>query len=562
MAESLTFKFSGDTAKGRNYVGFAKAAVADLHNLMELGDLNSYGLSKIFDDGTAIHVKTDYGISVVNIHCPIITEEVKPIIEEEFYQVTSFVVGVFPTTQAGIRLKRFAVTEEGLAVTSECVVKDLTIDPTFTPTDPYSFGGLDSRNVQCIWDAILDCYQLFIGNVSGEHPHVLQYPIDIDGNILEVGPLKPGYLDIYQPEYSLLPNQHASIELRETDLTENGLCYLYYGTQSYALLDTNFAMIKNEEENVEGSWIQPYYAFELEQYPTYSIPQPTPWDWSNLKTVLREYDEPTGEVNSELDGTMVIMHGWVKPIEGQAYGGIREYRIIYENHQKHTAVEWMIPQEEVDFVGRDATGWWFSLSNRMLQVENKLWYFEDSYKPTNAYRRESLFKCSLRIADVQDPLNYSVVDDHVSSLAGSAIYTRRVWLADAWNETETVIHTVTDVVIPLSMVYCKEEGVVLISKVRWDNTGLGDYETWTGNGSGATYGTGPNGTLTTLIDAYSVDGKLLHSTELEVISVPDIYRFSLHGRGFCPEPVPQAEWDSYSRYSKLGYSKIKKLIQL
>lgn len=544
MAESLTFKFSGDTAKGRNYVGFAKAAVADLHNLMELGDLNSYGLSKIFDDGTAIHVKTDYGISVVNIHCPIITEEVKPIIEEEFYQVTSFVVGVFPTTQAGIRLKLFDITSSGLMIASECTIKGLTIS-----------DAADMRVMQCIWDVVRECYQLFIGNYSGEHPHVLQYPVGLDGTILEVETL-PGYTQ-YQPQYSLLPNQYASIELRETDLTADKLCYLYYGTQSYALLDTEFKVLREVEDPVEGSWVQPYYAFKVDRYPTYSLPQPPDWNTSILKTVLD-------------DGTMVVFHGWITNYteEGQY---LREWRIIYEDHKKHTAQEWLMYRKQITSagIGMDADGIRFSISNRTLQVEDTLWYFEDNEYYTgvgnrwNPNRRKNL---NLRIADIANPLAYVVAEEYTSTLIGSALYINWTWTSGGgWIKTEQIIKAPTGVVMPMSMVYCKEEKVILISKVRWDNTGIAN---WTVRGSPdntVTYDAAPNGSLTSLIDIYDIYGKLLNRTELETVTVPSVWSYSLVNPNTyvgIQQPIPGYDYDALSRLSKLGYSKIKKLIQL
>jgi predicted transglutaminase-like cysteine proteinase len=70
MAELVSFRFLGDKNKGKNFVGAAKQGIEVLKNLMQLGGLNSYSLSKTFDTGETIFLKSNFGITTAYIYCP------------------------------------------------------------------------------------------------------------------------------------------------------------------------------------------------------------------------------------------------------------------------------------------------------------------------------------------------------------------------------------------------------------------------------------------------------------------------------------------------------------
>jgi predicted transglutaminase-like cysteine proteinase len=70
MAESVSFRFLGDKNKGKNFVGAAKQGIEVLKNLMQLGGLNSYSLSKTFSTGETIFLKSNFGITTAYIYCP------------------------------------------------------------------------------------------------------------------------------------------------------------------------------------------------------------------------------------------------------------------------------------------------------------------------------------------------------------------------------------------------------------------------------------------------------------------------------------------------------------
>ena len=532
MADSLKYKFSGDKERGREFVGFAKATLAELYNIMDLGNLNCDSLVKSFDDGTTVRVQTDYGISTVEIFCPITPVAEKLVLpEDEYYMVTSYIAGVHPVMNEGIKLRLYAVGGEEVIVISECIVQDLAIS-----------AANDMMTMQVIWDVLNSCYQLFIGDYGGTYPHVRQYAVTLTGEIIETE-TPPGH-EPYEPQYSVLPNQYASIELRETDMTDNQLLYLYYGTNNFALLNTDFRILESEEE-VEGSWTQPYFAFMVERWPTYSLPQPPGWNVSILKTVLD-------------DGTMVILHGWI------SHAWIAEWRIIYEDHKTHEAIEWLIYQQHVDAYGRATSGEpiAFSINNRFLQVENGLWFFETSEYTDGYYNSiglNDIKRCHLRIANVNNPSEFFVAEEHESSLIGNSVYTHWTYSDDAWSFVTHTVKAPTNVIVPVAMTYCQHEGVVLIVKLKWDNLDAGNYTN--GQGGGFEYGEAPEGMLTVLIDTYLNTGEFLHRTILEELAVPSVWSFSvLKDRLFLPIPLAQSEWDNLIRLSRLGYSKVRNSI--
>lgn len=431
----------------------------------------------------------------------------------KYISAASSRIAIVSTATDFIKLKLGSISEQGIKVLSECVMKGVTLS-----------NPDDLASVQVIWDPQAGCYQVFIGN-NNSAPHNIKYAVDMEGEIISSK----------EANFKELPNRYYNITMAKDDFDK--IYYRFAGPGAYALLDHEFNIMKGESP-VAGSMQDPYLAYRVTKYPTYSKPQPPEWNNSILKTLLD-------------DGTMVIMHGWL------SYDQMREWRIIYEDSATHEAKEFLMNRDAYSATSK------FSLSNRFLQVEDQLWYVAMTEQVVNTnyrfglyYYLDTVYTNELRIAALDNPLDFVVAQTEASTFVGSGVHTYWTYSNEGgWVSHEITYRAPTNAVIITRMTYCKNEGIVLISKVRWDNTGIVDWEKPpTG---AAVYPDAPGGTLTTYIDAYNTKGVFLYRTVMEQIEVPSVWSYSpFQSRTSMPVQIPLEEWNSYIRHTSVGYTQM------
>jgi hypothetical protein len=431
----------------------------------------------------------------------------------KYISAASSRIAIVSTATNFIKLKLGSISEQGIKVLSECVMKGVTLS-----------NPDDLASVQVIWDPLAGCYQVFIGN-NNSAPHNIKYAVDMDGEIISSK----------EADFNALPNRYYNIVM-EKDAFDK-IYYRFAGPGVYALLDHEFNIMKGESP-VAGSMQDPYLAYRVTKYPTYSLPQPPAWNNSILKTLLD-------------DGTMVIMHGWL------SYDQMREWRIIYEDSATHEAKEFLMNRDAYSTTSK------LSLSNRFLQVDDQLWYVAMTEQVVNTnyrfglyYYLDTVYTNELRIAALDNPLDFVVAQTEASTFVGSGVHTYWTYSSEGgWVSHKITYRAPTNAVIITRMTYCKNEGIVLISKLRWDNTGIVDWEAPpTGE---AVYPDAPKGTLTTYIDAYNTKGVFLYRTIMEQIEVPSVWSYSpFKNRTTMPVQIPLEEWNRYIRHTNVGYTQM------
>jgi len=509
MAESLSIRFTGDRKKGVNYVGFARQNLDSMKNLMVLGELNTYSMKKCFDDGTEILLSSTYGINIINIYCPSISKITKKKVETTSVKLTDDIVAVLYASMSLFKLYLFKVTSSSLEEISSC---------EFSVSIPYA----DVALTQVIWDYKLECYQIFIGSSTlygGKYCY--RYAISETGELL----------GSYATDLTGLPSTSGNIEVIETEDENDPYNYYFPQASGFTLLDSDFDLMQIDEE---------YCIYTVSGYPTYSLPALS----YTTQTLTNLIDQQV----------MVYVHGWTTTDSPP----MAEWRMFLEDYETKEVQEFLISRTLQGSSYASPT----TLYTTGVQVGDKLWYVFGTYVKGTPYYSYSLGytrTIHIRMAEKDNPLNYSVIATYEDDTVGTGIFTHWVYSeVSGWSSVQTTYSAPTNRHYIGNMIYCEEAGIVLVSRLQWDNTDLEDFsDNQSRNSQVVTYPTTPTGLVTQYIDAYSNDGGFLYTTQIDQFTVPCLWQYDLHLSYYALADyihITKATWNTYTRALSIGVS--------